>query len=120
MRVTPFGDIQRVAFQPLQSSCNHRRGTIAIFHLKRTGRVYVKRGVEVVQAIMALLSEEYGSDAIKNELGDQNGCLVWPDNRDHAVRIEHKVWSEQQLKAFRDIIFAIAPLYGWTITDYTA
>jgi|GEM_PF-4829827 len=101
-----------------------RRGTLAMFHVLDVPNMeYSSRNaIQEVQHIYALIGYanllqpgQYGTE------GEQGESWLQFFKSNKTVIVVHKYWSDDQITAFRQIVEAMAPIYGWEVKKrYTA
>lgn len=118
--------IQKVEFFQLDPRRSDRRGTIAVFHLKKIENIeylYTSAAI-VIRQIIGLLHDHfemnwYDTDNIRSyALGEAQDCwLNHGYTSPQALVLTHKYWGEEQIEAFYQLITILGKLHGWEIID---
>ena len=116
-----FDWIEAVKFKKLDENKSDRRGTIAVFYLKKVAnQEFVEAmALRFLWRIISLLSSHYHPCETVDEIyrgEEKNECWVFHDNyEDYQVRVVHKYWSEKQTKCFCEIIESLAVVHQWKV-----
>jgi len=118
-------DIEKVRFLSLNETRYDRRGTIAIFYLKKYNdwQLAQTRALEFLWRVTALLSDIYRirtRDEImdSNYMTAENECWIGAGSFDegrYQIRVSHKHWDEQKVVCFKEMILSLAKLHGWEV-----
>ncbi|MDP3770070.1 MAG: hypothetical protein U1A25_01090 [Candidatus Sungbacteria bacterium] len=120
--MSEFQYITKVTFYPLlnpKKADASRRGKLAEFTLlgapnQQMHEIVLQEAIKLLQLISSFLGRSYKAYTTGTS-GEHNGCWIDVTQDQRSLMVTHKYWSEEQITAFKSIVYALAQLHDWEV-----